>query len=211
VLGSGLLLILLPVDVVLGPLLTLIVFKSRKKSLKFDLSVIALLQLSALFYGMYVVFIARPAYIVFAVDRYEVVSANEIEPAELKKVTREEFKALPLAGPRLVAAQIPSDPKEKERILFSALAGADIQVFPQHYVPYADQIAEVSVKARPIDELRKKLSEAEKEFVNLDKRFGARLSELGYLPVHTRKQDFTAIVDRKNGEIVKYLMVDPWL
>ena len=46
--GFKLLTILLSVDVVIGPLLTLLVFKSGKPSLKFDLTVIALLQLAAL-------------------------------------------------------------------------------------------------------------------------------------------------------------------
>ncbi|HEV7490359.1 MAG TPA: hypothetical protein VGO25_06105, partial [Rhodanobacteraceae bacterium] len=41
--ADQLVVLLLGVDVVLGPLLTLVVFKSGKKSLRFDLSVIALL------------------------------------------------------------------------------------------------------------------------------------------------------------------------
>jgi len=54
--------------VCLGPLLTLAVFDPKKKELKRDLSIILLIQLSALFYGIYTVSVARPAYIVFAVD-----------------------------------------------------------------------------------------------------------------------------------------------
>jgi len=41
--GFELLLLIVAVDIALGPLLTLVVFKSGKKRLKFDLSVIALL------------------------------------------------------------------------------------------------------------------------------------------------------------------------
>ena len=55
-------LILLSVDIVIGPLLTLLVYKPGKPSLKFDLSVIALLQLVALCYGMNTVFQGRPAF-----------------------------------------------------------------------------------------------------------------------------------------------------
>jgi len=60
--------LVLIVDVCLGPLLTLAVFDPKKKELKRDLSIILLIQLSALFYGIYTVSVARPAYIVFAVD-----------------------------------------------------------------------------------------------------------------------------------------------
>ena len=58
--GTGLLYILVGVDVVLGPLLTLIVFKSGKRGMKFDLAAIGLVQAAALLYGMHVVFLARP-------------------------------------------------------------------------------------------------------------------------------------------------------
>ena len=53
--GAGLALILIGVDVVLGPALTLVVFRSGKRGLKFDLTAIALLQVVALLYGCYVV------------------------------------------------------------------------------------------------------------------------------------------------------------
>ena len=46
-----LILLMIGVDVVIGPLLTLIVFDPKKKHLKFDLVVIAALQLAALAYG----------------------------------------------------------------------------------------------------------------------------------------------------------------
>ena len=50
--GEGLLKVLVGVDVTLGPLLTLIIFNPKKKSLRFDLSVIAALQVAALAYGV---------------------------------------------------------------------------------------------------------------------------------------------------------------
>lgn len=43
------------VDLVMGPLLTLVEFKPGKKSLKFDLTAIALLQAGALLYGLHAV------------------------------------------------------------------------------------------------------------------------------------------------------------
>ena len=42
------------IDVVLGPLLTLIVFHPKKKSLIWDLAVIVAVQLGALGYGVWV-------------------------------------------------------------------------------------------------------------------------------------------------------------
>lgn len=53
------------VDVVLGPLLTLALFKPGKKGLVSDLIVVALLQISALSYGIYTTHQNRPAYLVY--------------------------------------------------------------------------------------------------------------------------------------------------
>jgi hypothetical protein len=93
--GEQLAFLVVGVDVVIGPLITLIIFKAGKKGLKFDLAVIALLQSAALTYGALVAAEARPVYTVFVVDRFEVVAANALDPAELAKVERKEFKSLP--------------------------------------------------------------------------------------------------------------------
>src|SRR2546430_16272310 len=67
--GFELLILIVGVDVTLGPLLTFVVFKSGKKGHKCDLSVVAFLQLSALIYGASVVLVARPGDIGFVTDR----------------------------------------------------------------------------------------------------------------------------------------------
>src|SRR5690348_12777714 len=62
--GNDLLLILVGVDVAVGPLITLVIFRPGKPGLKFDLSAIAALQIAALAYGMHAVYLGRPAFIV---------------------------------------------------------------------------------------------------------------------------------------------------
>ncbi|MFK8011593.1 MAG: hypothetical protein AB8B80_06100 [Marinicellaceae bacterium] len=57
--------LLVLIDVIIGPLLTFVVYKQGKKSLKFDLSVIALLQLTALIYGAYILHNGKPSLVVF--------------------------------------------------------------------------------------------------------------------------------------------------
>jgi hypothetical protein len=94
--GITLVLLLVGVDVVLGPLLTLIVFDPKKKSLKIDLAIIAALQLAALAYGGWTMFSARPVYVAFAGDRFHLVAANEISPADLDKAAME-YRSLPLS------------------------------------------------------------------------------------------------------------------
>src|SRR5215813_13196588 len=96
--GMGLLKLLVGVDVAIGPLLTLIIFDTRKKSLRFDLSVIAFLQIAALVYGVYIMFEARPVYTVFVKDRFEVVPADQLDAADLADAPAE-YRTLSLTGP----------------------------------------------------------------------------------------------------------------
>ena len=76
--------LLVAVDLVLGPLLTMIIFKQGKPGLKFDLCFIATVQIVALAYGSYVLYIERPAYLVFAIDRIEFVSGKQIDQSAIR-------------------------------------------------------------------------------------------------------------------------------
>ncbi len=76
--AGGLLSILVPADVVLGPLLTLIVYKAGKPSLKWDLTIIVIVQLAALFYGVWTIAEARPAYVVFFGNQLKVVRSVDL-------------------------------------------------------------------------------------------------------------------------------------
>src|SRR5471032_481619 len=74
--GRDLFLLIVSVDVTIGPLITLIIFVPRKWGLMFDLVVIAILQSTALSYGVWVLFESRPVFVAYVVDRFELVRAN---------------------------------------------------------------------------------------------------------------------------------------
>ena len=212
--GASLLFILVSVDVVIGPLVTLIIFDTAKKSLralKFDLAVIAILQLTALAYGIYTLFEARPVFIVYTNDRLDVVAPSDIPPEEAAKVDRPEFRRLPLMGPRLVAAEMPADPRERERVLFSALAGGpDLQCFPQYYRPFESASAMVLQHARPLSDLIRRHPEGKPELDRRLRALGRTSDQLAYLPVRARVKSFTALIDRATGAVLGYAMIEPW-
>lgn len=75
------------IDLILGPLLTLIVYNKQKNSLKMDLSIIAAVQFSALLAGAYLVYSERPIAVIFADGKFSTVSENSfafhgLEPYE---------------------------------------------------------------------------------------------------------------------------------
>jgi hypothetical protein len=77
------------------------------------------------------------------------------QPEELAKVTNPEFKDVPWGRPRTIAVRTPSDPDEQFRVIQSALSGSDLQTFPQYYVPYESMAAEALRRAKPVDKLQK--------------------------------------------------------
>ncbi len=206
--GAVLLRLLIGVDVVLGPLITLIIFDPAKPSLKFDLGVIAALQLAALVYGGYVMFEARPVYNVFVGDRFATVAANAIDEGSLSRAA-ETYRRLPLDGPRVVAARLPQDPKELADLVTGLTGDLDVPDLPHLYVPYADAAAAAAKSAKPLVALAR-ISRENSEAVDAFVTAHGRDRILGYVPVKARNQDFSAVVDRKTGEIVGYLPLNPW-
>jgi len=210
---GGLLLIALIAgcDVVLGPLMTLIVFKSGKKGLVIDLTIIAFLQAAALTYGLHTMFEARPVFVVFAVDRFEVSAANEIRDDQLVKA-RPEFASLPLTGPRVVGAVLPNDPNKRLDLAIRGMnfGSGDIRTLPQQYVPYADVKGVIAYKAHPLTDLLRKHPGARGAIAdNLDVvRDGP--NGLAYVPIVSRFHSMSAIVDRRSGDLKTIVDVDPW-
>ncbi len=208
--ATELVVLLLGVDLTLGPLLTLVVFKTGKKSLRFDLSVIATLQACAFLYGMSVVVRARPAFIVGAVDRFVVVAANELDPEDLAKGRRPEFRSVPWTGPRLVGAELPTDPAKRDRLLFSGLSGKDVEKYPEYYVTYREAAPALLERARPVDQLHFS-DPAEQEI--LDRAIAEATEARGrllYLPVMARRGSMTMLLDASSGEPLKAVALDPW-
>lgn len=112
---------ILLVTVVLGPVLTLVVFKPGKPSLRFDLATIFVIQLGALGHGLWVAAESRPAYLVVTLHRAVLVHANELHevPAPTDRFARPGW-----LGPAVVFAEAPRNPEARNALLFDVLGGA---------------------------------------------------------------------------------------
>ncbi|MBX3702092.1 MAG: hypothetical protein KF903_13960 [Dokdonella sp.] len=210
--GAGMLaLLLLGVDLVLGPLLTLVVYKAGKKSLRFDLTIIVMLQIAAFAYGLHVVAQARPAFIVGAVDRFVLVAANELAPTDIAKASNPRFNHVPWTGPLVVGAKLPSEASEVKALVFSGLAGKDVEKFPQYYVPYADVASALLARATPLDTFVRKHPTASAMIDAWRQAHPAQPADsVVALPLNSRTQAVTALVDRHTGAILDTLAFDPW-
>jgi len=71
--------ILIGVDIILGPVLTFFVFDKNKKSLKFDLSCIVLLQIVCFGIGVWLIYNQRPVAQVLAEDGVHILVKDDAE------------------------------------------------------------------------------------------------------------------------------------
>ena len=96
--------IVVGIDLVLGPVLTFVVFKKGKPGLKVDLSIIALLQAMALAWGIYIISNEHPAAIIYTVDRFNPVPSNQLSKLG---ITSKELKKYGRKRPILIFNNIP--------------------------------------------------------------------------------------------------------
>jgi uncharacterized membrane protein len=129
--GLRLLGIMACVDLVLGPLLTLIVYNESKRSLKFDLGLIATFQIVALCYAGYVAYWARPQFVVAAIDRFELIPALEVRGDAFLTQALARCERFRPWSPCWVGFELKSDPL--------GLNMGREQYFPQTYLRLKDQ------------------------------------------------------------------------
>lgn len=129
--GRELFLLVVTVDVILGPLITLAVFNRKKPwtELRRDLAIVALIQLAALGYGLWTVYVARPVHMVFEIDRFRVVHAIDV-PVEMLGKTPPGVNAMPITGPTLLSLRPFRNSNESMEATMAALQGLSLSARP---------------------------------------------------------------------------------
>lgn len=197
--------IVIGVDVTIGPMLTLIVFKPKKKALRFDLATIVILQLVAFGYGMSTVAVGRPVWLVFNVDRFDLVRAYEIDGRHTDS-TPPEYQNLPWFGPRWVAARVPADLQKRNALTFEAVfAGVDLPQRPDLYQPLATEADAIRQKAHPLDQLLRYNSYASVQAVR------AKWPDAdAWLPMMSSARAVTVLLRKPSAEVVAIVDLSPW-
>ena len=208
--GRELFLLIVSVDVTLGPLITTVIYKPGKWGLKFDLMVIGILQTVALAYGVYVLFESRPVNIVFVKDRFELVRAGDYPEGFLEKGESKGFGGLSWTGPRIVGAKLPTNANEQFDVMMSGIGGVDVHLMPRYYVPY-DEVRQLAKrKAEKLQKLRERNPKQVAEVNALVASLGRKEDELRFLPMRAGKFDLTVVIDANTGEIVRISGLKPW-
>lgn len=195
------------VDLVLGPLLTLVVYRAGKRGLKLDLTVIALVQVAALAYGLWTLWQSRPVYVVALEDRFRMVFANEVDPPSLERATGA-FRALPAFGPRLVAAPLPDAPEARFQAMVEEMSGLSIAMRPDQYRDYPHARVRTllarGVPANRAAALAPAGVRAQWEAA------AARHPGAVMLPLASSRGSASVFVDGATGAVRGYADLDPW-
>lgn len=202
---TEILLLVLLVDVILGPLLTMVVYKAGKKTLALDLAVIACLQLAALGYGLWTVAEGRPAWIVFSADRFDLVQVVDLDTRKLGD-TPAEYRQPAWTGPRWVAAVPPADPEANRTLILEALySGLDLPQRPNLYQPLASQHETLRQKMLGLAELTK---------FNSEEQVGKALKQWpkadAWLPLMARAKPMVVLLQKETAEVVAIVDLNPW-
>jgi hypothetical protein len=204
--GRRLFFLILGVDVVMGPLLTLVVFDKRKqrRELVRDLAVIATLQLAALGYGLHTLYVARPVALVHEPGRFRVLTAQDVQVADLPNA-REEYRRLSLSGPVILGTR-PTRPEEKLESLELALKGFDIGQRPSRWQSYAESRAQILAESRSLNELIKRYPERNRQLQAVLAEAKLTVDQARYLPAVARG-DWVVILNAQ-GDIAGYAPFD---
>ena len=201
-------LILITVDLILGPILTFVVFQPNKKSLKFDLSVIATIQIVALFYGAFSLYQVHPVYVTFNIDRFTLISAKDAEP---EKAAYDEFKVSKFTAAKLAYAKMPEDiDKRNELSLTAAMGGGDLDHRVEYYEPYNNHIEDVLSKGIE-HELIKEAADKNKKISSFLKKHQNEINNYAFLPITSAKKDGIIVLDKVTAKPIATISADPWL
>ena len=196
--GHEIFLLVVGIDVVLGPLLTLVVFKSGKKTLKFDLAVIGLMQIAALVYGVSTLLEARPAYVAALGDKFQVIQSTEVTDANLAKAKT----SLPWWGPRWVGTKAPTERADIDAVDALTMVGGGRGHLPQLHAAYDSMKKEILEKSLPIAEL-KKINAAKSTEIDAwlaSHKYTDQTAK--FQPISISASNFSVMIDAKTAAVI---------
>lgn len=199
---SHIFLLLLCIDVTVGPILTLFLAKEGKKGLWFDLVTVVILQFSALIYGIWHIAEGRPVWQTLNIYRVELVKAIDMDYTNAKAP----FAHNPWSFPGWAMVRPAKDKKETSDWIWLELEKGKSPVQrAELYQPIEGQWENFSKEILPLEKLSKN---------NIKKQVEEILAQYpdadGFLPMIGGEWDMTVLVSRKEQKILDVVDLRPW-
>jgi len=196
------------VDIVLGPVLTFVIYKKGKKRLKVDLSIIAAIQFAALFSGVFVVYNEHPVAIIIMNNRLHPVTVSQVKEAKIEISSLQQFSDF---FPPIIYSNLPTDAVTLELASRESLhKGIGLRLFSKYY-------EKLSILNKPTlisnSMLLESYIEDNPNYVAIYNQFLKRNQEklfnLIYLPLYSRYEYGVAVLDKDTFAIVEVLDIFP--
>lgn len=199
--GWRILLVILTVDLVLGPSLTGLVYKPGKRWLFLDISVIVLAQIVALSYGVWAIHAQKPDYLTFVLDRFYVVpfisTVGDLPANSAFSTWR--------GGVLLTTS--PTTPHTTARSLDGFLNVQDENIIPPEALAAGDETSYPPADLPSLIRHGKAIADLEdatmrEKVTAKTKEFGLRVEEVRTYQVIGRKKSGMALVATQSGRIL---------
>jgi len=199
--------VLVGVDIVLGPALTLVVFKTGKPGLKRDLSIIAAIQIIGFIYGANTFYQEKPYFAVFYdSDYFEVIPASTIK--DISKIDPD-LNHSKFGGPIIVFVDPPTEIDDLTIILEDMKKGGpSIHLRPEYYRPLKGHINKVFRLSRNLDELQK-IPANNAAISQFKTEYGERIADFVYFPIAGSLASRLLVIDRGTEAVVDYININP--
>ena len=192
------------VDLVLGPVLTLIVFNPLKsrKSLQTDLSIIATLQVAALIWGIFTVYQQRPVAVVFWENKFYSIPAQDFENQQydINRLSRFDDRK-----PALIFAEKPSTTEGLTQMLHSMMENHR-PPFQQTdlYRPLEKHLDEIVEHQVDIHEIINSNASMKETLTELLEENGTMIDENIYLKLESRYRNIILVFNRQ-GKVAGHI------
>jgi hypothetical protein len=193
-------LVMVGVDVVVGPLLTFLIARSTKprRELTRDIAMIVTVQLVALVYGTVSLWNGRPLYYAFSENVLQLVQAYDIDAQETARARQQKAELAPhwYSLPRWVWAPLPPDPDERGKIVASAIGGGDdVIAMPRYFRPWEQGLPALRTQLKKVDNVGY-FSPADKKMLKERMRTaGLSSDQLNSIPLTGRGYPLLAVFD----------------
>ena len=192
------------VDLVLGPVLTLVVFNKSKpqKELRRDLTLIGTFQAICLAAGVWVVYSERPLAMVYADGSFQTMTADDYREAEKPTPGFDEF---PDGSPHWVYVNLPTDPTAQSKVRKERmLKGRSVKTATEYYVPFKPAHVNADRDGLTDFEIRRIGKDAFEEFARTN---GGEIDDFLFLPFGTRYEQALIAMRKENSEML-YFRID---
>ncbi|WP_336956233.1 TfpX/TfpZ family type IV pilin accessory protein [Acinetobacter johnsonii] len=196
-------LMMLAIDVIVGPLLGLLVYKEGKKNLKIDLGIIIALQILALGYGICSIEQGRPVWVAYNVDRFELVRKNEIIDDHIDKALPQ-YQQISWFKPQYVAVEFAKGANVRNDDLFAeALGGISIAQRPERYVDFVQAKPQLQQRTKSLKELNQY-----NDVKQVERIVSKYPQATGFVPLKANAVDMTVLINK--DKVIKIVDLRPW-